>query len=77
MSTTLTASETCGQTGKGERHVTSSALRHLRGRSVEVDSNRGSIHGVLVSTTLRSLWLLVGDDDLILSVESVTAVRAA
>ena len=51
------------------------ALRTLVGSLVTVETMSSSVHGVLVSCTRESLWLVAdGDDDLMVPLPGVRSV---
>jgi hypothetical protein len=52
-------------------------LRHLRGREVRIRSDRGELHGTMLSVTRRSLWMLVDGEDVILERSRVGAVHVS
>ena len=55
--------------------MSTTTLRQLRGRQVRVRCDRGEIRGTMLSTTRHSVWLLVGDDDVIIERGRVGAVQ--
>jgi hypothetical protein len=55
--------------------MSTTTLRQLRGRQVRVRCDRGEIQGTMLSTTRHSVWLLVGDEDVIIERGRVGAVQ--
>jgi hypothetical protein len=58
-------------------HHDRSSLRRLVGREVDVVAGAEQLHGVLLSYTTSSLWLVAGDEDRIVALHSVHEVLAA
>jgi hypothetical protein len=56
---------------------TTTTFRHLCGRHVQVHSDGLELSGVMLSVTRRSVWLLVGDDDVIVDLAVIQGVEAA
>jgi hypothetical protein len=55
-----------------------SDLRPLLGATVDVETaDHLTVHGTLLSCTSQSLWLVDGDDDLLVLVDEVREVRRA
>jgi hypothetical protein len=55
-----------------------SDLRPLLGATVDVETaDQLTVHGTLLSCTNQSLWLVDGDDDLLVLVDEVRQVRPA
>jgi hypothetical protein len=55
--------------------MSSQELRHLLGATVIVRTERGDLHGTLLSCTTRSLWLVDdGEDDVVVAIEDVVSV---
>ncbi len=50
------------------------ALRTLVGSQVTVKTSSTIVHGVLVSCTSQSLWLVANDDDLMVPLPGVRSV---
>jgi hypothetical protein len=58
--------------------MSSSELRHLVGTTVTVHTDRGDLHGTLLSATRTSLWLIDDtEDDVVISVDDVVTIDAA
>lgn len=55
--------------------VLTTEVRTLVGTEVDVETAAGVVHGVLLSCTAKSLWLVAGDDDLMLPIGSVHSVH--
>jgi hypothetical protein len=53
------------------------SLRRLVGHEVDVVAEREHVHGVLLSCTTSSLWLVAGDEDRIVHLAAVHSVLAA
>jgi len=51
-------------------------VRTLVGTEVDVETAAGVVHGMLLSCTTQSLWLVAGDDDLMLPIASVRSVHS-
>ncbi len=51
-------------------------VRALVGTEVDVETATGVVHGTLLSCTSRSLWLVTGEDDLMVPMTSVHSVHA-
>lgn len=54
--------------------VHSLEVRPLLGVTVDVETTGAVYHGTLLSCTSSSLWLVDGDDDLMLPTDTVTGV---
>jgi hypothetical protein len=55
--------------------MSSCELRHLVGALVTVHTGHGDIHGVLLSYTSRSLWLVDdGEGDVVVPIHEVVTV---
>ena len=50
-------------------------VRSLVGFEVDVETAAGILHGTLLSCTQNSLWLVDGDDDLMVPLDLVDAVH--
>lgn len=50
-------------------------VRALVGTLVDVETHAGTVHGVLLSCTGQSLWLVDGDDDLVVPMTMVRSVH--
>jgi hypothetical protein len=50
-------------------------VRSLLGAEVDVETVAGTLHGLLLSFTRQSLWLVAGEDDLLVPVASVRSVH--
>jgi hypothetical protein len=58
--------------------MSSQELRHLVGATVTVRTDQGDLHGMLLSCTARSLWLVDDtEDDVVVPIEDVVTVHAA
>jgi len=55
--------------------VLSTEVRTLLGAEVDVETEAGTLHGTLLSCTRRSLWLVDGEDDLMVQLDRVNAVH--
>jgi hypothetical protein len=55
--------------------VLTTAVRTLVGSQVDVETAAGVLHGTLLSCTAQSLWLVDGEDDLMVPISSVHAVH--
>ncbi len=53
----------------------STEVRSLLGRRVDVETMAGTLHGTLLSCTSKSLWIVDGDDDLVVPLTSVEAIH--
>jgi hypothetical protein len=53
----------------------STEMRSLVGSDVDVETARGVLHGRLLSCTHSSLWLVDGEDDLMVPLDDVEAVH--
>ncbi len=51
-------------------------VRTLVGAEVDVVTATGVVRGTLVSCTARSLWLVAGEDDLMVPMAAVHSVHA-
>jgi hypothetical protein len=51
-------------------------LRRLLGQRVAVETDRGAVTGTLVSASPRSLWVLCGDQDVLVPLAEVRRVLA-
>jgi hypothetical protein len=49
-------------------------VRTLVGSAVTVETSSTVVHGVLVSCTRESLWLVEGDDDLMVPLPGVRSI---
>lgn len=50
-------------------------VRSLVGTEVDVETAAGVLHGMLLSCTASSLWLVDGEDDLMVPLDLVEAVH--
>ncbi len=50
-------------------------VRSLVGSEVDVETVAGVLHGMLLSCTQTSLWLVDGEDDLMVPLDLVEAVH--
>ena len=50
-------------------------VRSLVGSEVDVETVAGVVHGTLLSCTQTSLWLVDGEDDLMVPLDLVEAVH--
>jgi hypothetical protein len=50
-------------------------VRTLVGSEVDVETAAGTVHGMLLSYTAQSLWLVAGEDDLMVPIASVRSVH--
>ena len=50
-------------------------VRTLVGSEVDVETAAGIVHGTLLSYTAQSLWLVAGEDDLMVPISSVRSVH--
>ena len=50
-------------------------VRTLVGSEVDVETSSGIVHGTLLSCTSSSLWLVAGEDDLMVPLNAVHAVH--
>jgi len=55
--------------------VIATQVRRLLGTEVDVETSAGVLHGMLVSCTTRSLWLVAGEDDLMVPLDRVDSVH--
>jgi len=56
--------------------MSSQELRHLVGATVIVRTDRGELHGTLLSCTARSLWLVDDtEDDVVVPIEDVVTIH--
>jgi hypothetical protein len=55
--------------------VHSLEVRSLLGIEVDVETSAGIYHGTLLSCTAKSLWLVDGEDDLMVPLALVHAVH--
>ncbi len=53
------------------------SLRRLVDREVDVVAGAEQLHGVLLSCTTSSLWLVAGDEDRIVALTAVHEILAA
>ncbi len=51
-------------------------VRTLVGTEVSVETTTGVVHGTLLSCTTRSLWLVAGEDDVMVPMTTVHSVHA-
>jgi hypothetical protein len=51
-------------------------VRTLVGAEVDVETTTGVVHGTLLSCTARSLWLVAGEDDVMVPMTAVHSVHA-
>jgi hypothetical protein len=51
-------------------------VRTLVGSEVDVETAAGIVHGTLLSCTAQSLWLVAGEDDLMVPTASVRSVHS-
>jgi hypothetical protein len=51
-------------------------VRTLVGSEVDVETAAGTVHGTLLSYTAQSLWLVAGEDDLMVPISSVRSVHS-
>ena len=51
-------------------------VRTLVGSEVDVETAAGTVHGTLLSYTVQSLWLVAGEDDLMVPIASVRSVHS-
>jgi hypothetical protein len=51
-------------------------VRTLIGSEVDVETAAGQVHGTLLSYTAQSLWLVAGEDDLMVPISSVRSVHS-
>ena len=51
------------------------AVKTLVGSEVAVETTAGIVHGTLLSCTTRSLWLVAGEDDLMVPMTTVNSVH--
>jgi hypothetical protein len=49
--------------------------RPLLGSEVEVETGSAVVHGMLLSCTIRSLWLVAGELDVMVDAADVRSVR--
>jgi hypothetical protein len=54
----------------------STEVRTLVGSEVDVETAAGIVHGTLLSCTTQSLWLVAGEDDLMVPIASVRSVHS-
>jgi hypothetical protein len=59
------------------RTMSTTTLRHLRGREVRIRREHGELQGTMLSATRHSLWLLVGDQDVIVELHTIREVQPA
>jgi hypothetical protein len=50
-------------------------VKTLVGSEVAVETTMGTVHGTLLSCTARSLWLVAGEDDVMVPMTSVNSVH--
>jgi hypothetical protein len=55
--------------------VLSPEVRTLVGSEVDVETASGTFHGMLLSCTARSLWLVADENDLMVPLDSVESVH--
>lgn len=56
--------------------VLTAEVRTLVGTEVDVETAAGVVRGTLLSCTARSLWLVAGEDDLMVPIASVRSVHS-
>ncbi|HEV3227016.1 MAG TPA: hypothetical protein VGZ52_09280 [Acidimicrobiales bacterium] len=56
--------------------VLTTEVRTLVGTEVDVETAAGVVHGTLLSCTTQSLWLVAGEDDLMVPTSSVRSVHS-
>jgi len=56
--------------------VLTTEVRTLVGTEVDVETAAGVVCGTLLSYTARSLWLVAGEDDLMVPIASVRSVHS-
>jgi hypothetical protein len=50
-------------------------VRTLVGTEVDVETAAGTLHGVLLSCTAQSLWLVADENDLMVPLDTVESVH--
>ncbi len=63
--------------GAHRRAMSTTTLRRLRGHEVRIRSDHGELRGTMLSATRHSLWMLVGDQDVIVELHTVRDVQPA
>ena len=56
--------------------VLTAEVRTLVGTEVDVETAAGVVRGTLLSYTQRSLWLVAGEDDLMVPIAAVRSVHS-